>query len=412
MNPKKIVIPVVLLAAAGAGAWYAFGRPKEDESKLAASGTVEATETQLGFQATGRILEIAVREGDRVRAGQVVARLDPSEAESRRAQAAGQVEAARALVAELERGTRSEEIAQGRAGLAAAEDRLKNAESDYQRNQILYNGGAISREALDNSRLARDVARSQRTQAAEQVRFLVAGPSKEKIAQARAQLVQAEAALRTSEVILGNLVITSPFDGLVTVRHREPGEIVPAGSPVLTLINPADRWVRIYIKEDRVGAVHLGGRAAISSDTYPGKSYPGQVAFIASEAEFTPRNVQTTEERVKLVYAVKVRILGDPRFELKPGLPADVRLEEAPPATYKGAVPGGGDVRSETSPPGPLSLTGEGGPSTTRFVDSRPAFLAITFECVPPRPSGRGGQGVRLRRVDRLAPQSPSVARG
>ncbi|HEX9944680.1 MAG TPA: HlyD family efflux transporter periplasmic adaptor subunit, partial [Thermoanaerobaculia bacterium] len=127
----------------------------------------------------------------------------------------------------------------------------------------------------------------------------------------------------------GNLAVTAPFDGLVTVRHRQPGEIVPAGSPVLTLIDPADRWVRIYIKEDRVGSVRLGSRAAISSDTYPGKTYTGEVAFIASEAEFTPKNVQTTEERVKLVYAVKVRILGDPGYELKPGLPADVRLAEA-----------------------------------------------------------------------------------
>ena len=328
MSPKKIVVPIVLLAAAGAGAWYAFGRPKPDETKLTASGTVEATEAQLGFQATGRVAEIAVREGDRVHAGQTLARLDPSEAEARRAQAAGQVAAARAALAELEAGFRSEEIAQAKAGLAAAADKVANAESDYERTRVLYEGGAVSREALDNARLARDVTRNQRTQASEQLRFLQAGPSREKKEQARAQLTQAQAALRASEVVLGNLVISAPFDGLVTVRHREPGEIIPAGSPVLTLIDPADRWVRIYVKEDRVGTVRLGSRAAIASDTYPGKTYPGQVAFIASEAEFTPKNVQTKEERVKLVYAVKVRIVGDPGFELKPGLPADVRLEE------------------------------------------------------------------------------------
>jgi membrane fusion protein YbhG len=356
MNPKKIVIPVVLLAAAGAGAWYVFGRPRQEEKGLTASGTVEATEAQIGFQVPGRIVEIAVREGDRVHAGQVLARLDAAEAEARRAQAAAQVAAARAAVAELERGFRSEEIAQARAALTAARDRLANAESDSKRTQVLYDGGAVSREALDNARLARDVARSQATQAAEQLRLLQAGPSREKIDQARAQLSQTEAALRASDVVLSNLEITAPLDGLVTVRHREPGEIVPAGSPVLTLVNPADRWVRIYVKEDRVGAVRLGARAAITSDTYPGKSYPGEVAFIASEAEFTPKNVQTTEERVKLVYAVKVRILGrgDPGYELKPGLPADVRLEERPAtsSTLGASCPPGPSLPWPLSPKG------------------------------------------------------------
>ena len=227
MSPKKIVVPIVLVAAAGAGAWYFFGRPKPDESKLTASGTVEATEAQLGFQATGRIAEVAVREGDRVHAGQVLARLDPAEAEARRAQAAGQVEAARAASAELEVGFRSEEIAQARAALTAASDRLANAESDYERTRVLYEGGAVSREALDNAKTARDVARSQRTQAAEQLRLLQTGPSREKKEQGRAQLVQAQAVLRATEVALRNLVVTAPFDGLVTVRHREPGEIVP-----------------------------------------------------------------------------------------------------------------------------------------------------------------------------------------
>jgi len=115
---------------------------------------------------------------------------------------------------------------------------------------------------------------------------------------------------------------------VVTVRHREPGETVPAGSPVLTVMNRDDRWVRIYIREDRIGAVHTGQAATITSDTYAGKTYRGAVVFIASEAEFTPKSVQTREERVKLVYAVKVRVSGDPAYDLKPGMPADVRLEQ------------------------------------------------------------------------------------
>jgi len=113
----------------------------------------------------------------------------------------------------------------------------------------------------------------------------------------------------------------------VTVRHREPGETTPPGAPVLTLMNPDDRWVRIYVPEDRIGLVTLGQRATITSDSYPDRTHEGRVTFIASEAEFTPKNVQTPEERVKLVYAVKVQVVGDTAFELKPGMPADVRLE-------------------------------------------------------------------------------------
>jgi len=328
MSPKKIVIPVVLLAAAGTAVWYyASRRPEKTDGALVASGTVEATDAQLGFQAPGRIIALTPREGDRVTAGQELARLDRAELEAKRAQSEAQVEAAQAALAELESGSRREEIAQARAALAVAEERRQDAERDLGRTRRLFEGGAVSREALDKAQVGLDVARAQRTQAAEQLRLVEAGPRQERKAAARAQVSQAEAAVQGVEATLSNTVLTAPFDGVVTVRHREPGEVVPAGSPVLTLMDPRSRFVRIYIPENRVGAVRLGTRAAITADTYPGKTYPGEVSFIASEAEFTPKSVQTTEERVRLVYEVKVRVTGDAEFDLKPGLPADVRLE-------------------------------------------------------------------------------------
>ena len=189
---------------------------------------------------------------------------------------------------------------------------------------------AVAREVLDKATLALDLARRQRDQAAEQLALLEQGPRPERIAAARAQLGAASAAVATLDATLANSILVAPFAGVVTLRHREPGEIVGAGAAVLTLMNPDDRWVRIYVPENRLGRVAIGQPAAITSDTYPGKRYTGEVAFIASSAEFTPKNVQTTEERVKLVYAVKVRITGDPGEELKPGLPADVTLVEAP----------------------------------------------------------------------------------
>ncbi len=327
MNPKRIVPILLLLAVGGWVVWHTLLRPRQSDRQLVVSGTVEATDAQLGFQVPGRLVEVGPHEGDRIQAGAEVARLDATESEARRAQAAASLAASQARLAELESGFRSEEVAQAEAQLGSAKDRVQDAERDLRRVQKLFDGRAVSREAMDKAQLAVDLATSQRDQAAQQLRLLRSGQRKETIDAARAQVDAARAALDTFDALLANYRIVAPFDGVVTVRHREPGEIVPAGSPVLTVLNPNDRWVRIYVPENRLGAVQLGSKATITSDTFPGKRYDGIVSYIASEAEFTPKNVQTTEERVRLVYSVKVRIEGDPGQELKPGLPADVELQ-------------------------------------------------------------------------------------
>ncbi len=323
-----VIAGVVVLGAMGL--WFGGLKNGDQADGLTAAGTVEATEARLGFQAAGRIDSVAVREGDHVTAGAVLAVLDGEEWRARRAQAAAQVAAARALLREMERGFRREEIAQVRAARDAARQRLADAERDLARTERLYQGGAVSREAYDKAALAVEVATSQHAQADEQLKLTEAGPRPERIEAQRAQLAQAQGARDATEAALANTRVAAPFDGVVTVRHHEPGEIVAPGIAVLTIMNPADRWVRIYVKENRIGAVRLGSPATITSDTYPGREYEGEVVFIASEAEFTPKSVQTTEERVKLVFAVKVRIVGDPGQELKPGMPADVRLQLAP----------------------------------------------------------------------------------
>jgi len=278
--PVRIRILIVgLVVATGLAVYFVPRLLDNRDSGMLASGTVEATEAQLGFQAAGRIESIGVQEGDKVKQGQVMAQLDTRETEAR--------------------------LAQARAQIAATELRLHDAQRDLGRSRELLAGGAIGQEAYDKAQLAFKVAQSDNAQA-----------------RANAQAIEA---------MLANMVIRAGFDGVVTVRHREPGEIVAPGVPVLTVMNPDDRWVRIYIPEYRIGAVHRGQKAAIQTDTYRDKRYGGEVTYIASEAEFTPKNVQTTEERVKLVYAVKVRVTDDPRFELKPGMPADVTLETATP---------------------------------------------------------------------------------
>lgn len=323
---KRIPIAVVAIAAIATILWFTAFANGDDDVVLA-SGTVEATEADLGFQTPGRIENVAAREGDRVSAGQQLARLDQAELQARRMAAEAHAAAARAMLAELESGFRSEEIAQGRARLRAAEQRVSDTQRDMGRARRLFEGGAVSQQLLDDAETAHELALTEYDSAQEALGILESGPRLERIAAQRAVLAQAEAAVAQIDATIDFAVIRAPFAGLITVRHREPGEVVPAGLPVLTLMNPDDRWVRIYVRADEVGRVAIGQAAAITGDADPDREYEGTVVFIASEAEFTPRNVQTTQERVKLVYRVKVQITGDPGMDLKPGLAADVRLD-------------------------------------------------------------------------------------
>jgi len=327
MKRKRVILTIAVGAAAlGAALFLGMRGRGAGEGVLAASGTVEATEGRLGFQAAGRIASVAVHEGDRVTRGAELAFLDGQEMLARLDQYKAQERGAAAQLHELQRGFRPEEVAQARAALSAAKERLADAERDLERTRKLYEGGALSREAYDKNAVAVQVARSEQTRAQEQLALMESGPRREQIEARQAQLEQSQAAVRVAEATLANMTITAPFDGILTVRHRGPGEVVAPGSAVLTVMDPDDRWVRIYVREDRIGAGHLGQPAAITSDTYPNRRYSGEVVFIASQAEFTPKTVQTTEERVKLVYAVKVRITNDPTYDLKPGMPADVRI--------------------------------------------------------------------------------------
>lgn len=311
------VLGMVLLAAGCDGA---------ADDTIEASGTVEATEADLGFQVAGRIDSVLVNEGDRVEAGARLALLDRTELEARAAAAQAQADAQRARLRELTRGFRQEELIQARALARATEERAGAAARDRDRAHALFAGGAISRQALDDAETAASIADAERDRAVAQVRLVEEGYRPEQVEAQRAALAQAEAASRQAQAALGHAAVVAPFGGRVSQRHREPGEVVPAGAPVLTIVNADDRWVRIYVREDRVGRLAIGGAAEIRSDAYPERRYQGEITFIADEAEFTPRTVQTREERVKLVYRVKVRVVGDSALELKPGLAADVRL--------------------------------------------------------------------------------------
>jgi HlyD family secretion protein len=321
--PAAAVVAVVL--------WLTVGRGGSTDGELMASGTVEAVEADLGFQIPGRIDGITVREGDAVSDGSELAHLDRSDLTAQRTAATAQLAVSRAGLTELQTGTRDEEIGQARAAERAARRRLTDARRELDRSRRLFEGGAISQQMLDNRQTALEIAEADHEQATERLRMLETGPRRERIDAQSATVRLAEATIAQIDATIDNTKIVAPFDGIVTVRHREPGEIVGAGTPVLTVMNPAERWVRIYLRQDVVGRVSLGGTVTITADSYPEREYRGRVTYISSEAEFTPRNVQTTEERVKLVFEVWVNITEDPSFDLKPGLAADVRIHDRNP---------------------------------------------------------------------------------
>lgn len=336
MNKRiKFIIPVVVVAVAG---WFALRAGGVEDTAMSASGTVEATTADLGFQVPGRVLRIAVEEGDAVQLGQELARLDTREMDAGIDAAQAQLNAAEARLREMQAGARPQEVANAEAALRSATQRAETAERDLERARTLFSGGAISRQALDQAEAAASVAASLHDQARETLALVREGARLETLQAQRAMVAQARANVARSEAGLANAVVHAPFAGRVTLKHREPGETVGLGAPVVTLLDPTDRWVRIYVREDQMGAVQIGMPASISSDTWPDRTYPGEVVFIGSEAEFTPRNVQTAEERTKLVYPVKVRITGDPDFELKPGIPADVILGTAASTGSAGSV--------------------------------------------------------------------------
>ena len=257
-------------------------------------------------------------------AGEILAVLDTAQVMARGRQAQAAVGVSAAQLADLEHGSRPQELEDRRQALVAAERTLEQATLDWNRMRELT--GAVSQQSIDESRTARDVAQTRYEQARQQLELAVAGSRSEQITAAAAALAAAQAQAGLAQATIPDYFVRSPFDGIVTVRAREPGESVVPGNAVVSVMNPADRWVRIYIPENRLGLVRIGQQAAITIDAFPRHPFSGEVSWISSEAEFTPRNVQTQDERVKLVYAVKVRITNDPDLALKPGTPADVRM--------------------------------------------------------------------------------------
>jgi len=312
----------LLIALSVAAAWGGRHLGGGASKLVAVTGTIEATQVDVSVKITGRILKRLVNEGDRVTRGQVLVRLDDSElaADVRRQDAA--VRSAEATLRDLQKGARPQEIEDARAAVASAEATRTMTEREYQRTDQLYTKNLIAAQDVDRARQAYEVSKAQERSARERLALLLAGSRPDQIDAAQWQVTQAEFALAQAQSRLREAVVVSPIDGVVLRKNLEAGETANPGVPILTLVNPKDVWLRAYVPETEVGRLKVGDTATLHVDAFPNRVFTGRLIEIASEAEFTPRNVQTKKERVNLVFRIKIQI-DNPDGLLKPGLPAD-----------------------------------------------------------------------------------------
>ncbi|HWH68406.1 MAG TPA: secretion protein HlyD [Candidatus Sulfotelmatobacter sp.] len=323
---KRILILLVLLVLAGVGAWLltAKGR-RANQGTLQLYGNVDIREVNLGFRVPGRLAQVLRDEGDAVKACEVLGRLDDEPYRREVEEARAQVASLRAHVQLLEAGYRPQEIAQAHAVAREREVTAANAERVYKRQEELFQAKTVSIQERDDAEAKYREAEARLKSAREQLNLLEAGFRAEDIAQAKADLARAEAALASAELRLDDTVLKAPAAGVILTRAQEPGAILQAGTTVLTVSLTRPVWVRAYVQEPELGRIHPGMQVEVYTDSRPDKPYRGQIGYISPRAEFTPKNVETTELRTSLVYRLRV-VVDDPDEGLRQGMPVTVRV--------------------------------------------------------------------------------------
>lgn len=368
-----------LLAAAGGAAWY-YGPFRNHRSSLVLPGTVEIQEVRLGSKLGGRVKSVSVREGERVAAGQELVRFETPELDTQREQLRAKLRASEADLLKARRGPRAEEKAEAKAAMEAADARLLRmqngwreeerrqaklevdaaeadvvqAKSEFERIDRLFKTGggvsvtrsewdlsravrdrtqkrydvAMSRyEMIMNGNRAEDVAEMAAEAARAKARWLLLehGTREEDIALAEAQVAETKAKLAEVEVNLREAVVVAPGPAVVEVLPVRAGDLVPPNQPVVRILRDDDLWVKVFVPETELGKVRLNQRVEVTVDAYPGEKLPGSVDQIASVSEFTPRNVQSIDERRHQVFAVKVKV-DNREGVFKSGMAAEVTI--------------------------------------------------------------------------------------
>jgi len=328
---KRVIPVLILLVAAVAASLYFYPRLVKKSvpvNQLTLFGNIEAHESLVGFRVSGRIVELAAEEGQQVVQGALLARLDDADLKQRVRIDEAALQVRETNLALTLAGTRQQEVKAAQQTMIDAESDLEQKKLDNDRAQRLFAKDEISAQDRDRSATALKRAQAIFEGSLQRYNQAVEGSRKEDIAIAQANLKQAGANLGLSQVNLSYTVLRAPSAGVVTVRQAELGEVVSPGSPVVTLADLDHIWLRAYISETDLGRIAWGQSATVTTDTFPGKRYPGHISFISSTAEFTPKSVQTNKERVTLVYRIKIDI-DNSNHELKPGMPADAHIELA-----------------------------------------------------------------------------------
>lgn len=382
---KRVILAgfLALLLGTGGGVWWSqYGRRG---AELFYSGTIEAISSQLAFQVSGRVSEVLADEGQAVEAGAVLAVLDRREYLALRDQAqanlrreeqnlrqlesllevnrnvlpaevdraAAGVRALQAQVAEAESGYRAQEVERARLAAEAARVTFENARKDKSRYDELFRQGVVAEKSRDTFQLQYETALKEHQRAVEAYQMaregfrreaidsarsrLAEGQAALRLAQsnlkkieaaerdvdaARAQVAAARAALNVAEIQLGHTELRAPYGGIILSRSVEPGEMASPNQQLFAIADLATVDLKVFVAETEIGRIVPGQPVAVKIDTFPDKTYAGRVAYISPQAEFTPKIIQTHQERVKLVFLVKVSV-PNPDFELKSGMPAD-----------------------------------------------------------------------------------------
>ena len=386
---KKLILAIVLIAVVGTAAVLAYrSLHTEPTDRILVSGNIELNQVDIAFKTSGRLIERAVNEGDHVQKGMVIARLDREQLLRQHETAQAALATAQAVVSEsqsalkwqqatmqadlqlknadlsaaqsqllqLKNGARPQELQQANAAVAAAQSQFDQAKKDWERAQTLYKDDDISTAQYDTFHTRFESTGAALKQAKEQAGLVQAGPRSEMIESASAQVERARAGLKIGEANsiettrreqdivarrsdveraraqlalvdtqLADTIAVSPIDGMVLVKAADVGEVLAPGTSVVTVGDLDHPWLRAYVRERDLGRVKVGSQVHVTTDSFPGKVYDGRVSFISSEAEFTPKQIQTSEERVKLVYRVKIEI-DNPHHELKSNMPADAQI--------------------------------------------------------------------------------------
>lgn len=342
---KLVLIGLLILVAAAVGGWlWHKQRQRPGQDRLVLYGNVDIRQIQLAFNGSERIATLLVQEGDHVNGGQLLAMLDVQRLAATVASKEAQAAAQREVVARLQSGSRPEEIRKAKADVAAGEAEARNAQLTFQRVTNLAAQQVLPPQQLDDATAALDAAAAKLNAARQTYELTVLGPRKEDIAAGQATLRAYEADLALARHQLADAKLYAPTNGVIQDRILEPGDMASPTKPVFTLALDDPLWVRAYVAEADLGKIRPGMKGEVATDSFPGKRYDAWIGFISPTAEFTPKTVETTEVRTKLVYQVRA-FVRNPKGELRLGMPAVVTI----PLDQSDAREGDKPRSSETS---------------------------------------------------------------